>query len=28
VDIAAELGAGYTQGSCDLAESYLSRQCS
>jgi Ser/Thr protein kinase RdoA (MazF antagonist) len=23
-DIAAELGAGYTQGSCDLAESYLS----
>ncbi len=24
VDIAAELGAGYTQGSCDLAESYLS----
>ncbi len=26
VDIAAELGAGYTQGSCDLAESYLSRQ--
>jgi len=25
VDIAAELGAGYTQGSCDLAESYLSR---
>jgi Ser/Thr protein kinase RdoA (MazF antagonist) len=24
-DIAAELGAGYTQGSCDLAESYLSR---
>jgi hypothetical protein len=23
VDIAAELGAGYTQGSCDLAESYL-----
>ena len=26
VDIAAELGAGYTQGSCDLAESYLRRQ--
>ncbi|MGB6578803.1 MAG: phosphotransferase [Streptosporangiaceae bacterium] len=26
VDIAAELGPGYTQGSCDLAESYLSRQ--
>jgi Ser/Thr protein kinase RdoA (MazF antagonist) len=26
VDIAAELGRGYTQGSCDLAESYLSRQ--
>ncbi len=24
VDIAAGLGAGYTQGSCDLAESYLS----
>jgi Ser/Thr protein kinase RdoA (MazF antagonist) len=24
VDIAAELGAGYTQGSCELAESYLS----
>jgi Ser/Thr protein kinase RdoA (MazF antagonist) len=24
VDIAAELGAGYTQGSCGLAESYLS----
>jgi Ser/Thr protein kinase RdoA (MazF antagonist) len=24
VDIAAELGAGYTEGSCDLAESYLS----
>jgi Ser/Thr protein kinase RdoA (MazF antagonist) len=24
VDIAAELGAGYTQGSCALAESYLS----
>ncbi len=24
VDIAADLGAGYTQGSCDLAESYLS----
>jgi Ser/Thr protein kinase RdoA (MazF antagonist) len=24
VDIAAELGAGYTLGSCDLAESYLS----
>ena len=24
VDIAAELGAGYTQGSCDLAEWYLS----
>ena len=24
VDIAAELGAGYTQDSCDLAESYLS----
>jgi Ser/Thr protein kinase RdoA (MazF antagonist) len=24
VDIAVELGAGYTQGSCDLAESYLS----
>lgn len=23
VDIAIELGAGYTQGSCDLAESYL-----
>ncbi len=28
VDIAAELGTGYTQGSCDLAESYLSRQLS
>ncbi len=28
VDIAAELGPGYTQGSCDLAESYLSRQLS
>jgi Ser/Thr protein kinase RdoA (MazF antagonist) len=26
VDIAAELGAGYTQGSCDLAESFLSRR--
>jgi Ser/Thr protein kinase RdoA (MazF antagonist) len=26
VDIAAELGAGYTQDSCDLAESYLSRR--
>ena len=26
VDIAAELGAGYTKDSCDLAESYLSRQ--
>jgi len=26
VDIAVELGAGYTQGSCDLAESYLSGQ--
>jgi Ser/Thr protein kinase RdoA (MazF antagonist) len=26
VDIAAELGAGYTRGTCDLAESYLSRQ--
>ncbi len=25
VDIAAELGAGYTQGTCDLAESYLRR---
>ncbi len=25
VEIAAELGAGYTRGSCDLAESYLSR---
>jgi Ser/Thr protein kinase RdoA (MazF antagonist) len=24
VDIAGELGAGYTQGSCDLAETYLS----
>jgi len=24
VDIAAELGAGFTQGSCDLAETYLS----
>jgi Ser/Thr protein kinase RdoA (MazF antagonist) len=24
VDIAVELGAGYTRGSCDLAESYLS----
>ncbi len=24
VDIAAELGAGYTHGSCDLAETYLS----
>ena len=24
VDIAAELGAGYTRGSCDLAEAYLS----
>jgi Ser/Thr protein kinase RdoA (MazF antagonist) len=24
VDVAAELGAGYTQGTCDLAESYLS----
>ena len=24
VDIAAELGTGYTQGSCDLAETYLS----
>jgi hypothetical protein len=24
VGIAADLGAGYTQGSCDLAESYLS----
>jgi Ser/Thr protein kinase RdoA (MazF antagonist) len=26
VDTAAELGAGYTQDSCDLAESFLSRQ--
>ena len=26
VDIAAELGAGYTQGTCELAESFLSRQ--
>jgi Ser/Thr protein kinase RdoA (MazF antagonist) len=26
VDIAAELGAGYTQDSCDLAEWYLSRK--
>ena len=26
VDIAVELGAGYTRDSCDLAESYLSRQ--
>jgi Ser/Thr protein kinase RdoA (MazF antagonist) len=26
VDIAAELGVGYTRGSCDLAESYLSGQ--
>jgi Ser/Thr protein kinase RdoA (MazF antagonist) len=26
VDVAAELGAGYTQDSCDLAESYLSRR--
>ena len=26
VDIAAELGAGYTQASCELAESFLSRQ--
>ena len=26
VEIAAELGAGYTQSSCDLAESFLSRQ--
>jgi Ser/Thr protein kinase RdoA (MazF antagonist) len=26
VDIAAELGAGYTQGTCDLAESFLSGQ--
>jgi Ser/Thr protein kinase RdoA (MazF antagonist) len=26
VDIATELGAGYTRGSCDLAESYLSRR--
>src|SRR5262249_24420327 len=25
VDIAQELGAGYTAGSCDLAEAYLSR---
>jgi Ser/Thr protein kinase RdoA (MazF antagonist) len=25
VDVAAQLGAGYTQGSCDLAESYLGR---
>jgi Ser/Thr protein kinase RdoA (MazF antagonist) len=25
VDFAAGLGAGYTSGSCDLAESYLSR---
>jgi Ser/Thr protein kinase RdoA (MazF antagonist) len=25
VDIAAELGAGYTQDSCDLAEQYLSQ---
>ena len=25
VDIAQELGAGYTRGSCDLAEKYLSR---
>jgi Ser/Thr protein kinase RdoA (MazF antagonist) len=24
VDVAAQLGAGYTQGTCDLAESYLS----
>jgi Ser/Thr protein kinase RdoA (MazF antagonist) len=26
VDIAAELGAGYTRDSCDLAESFLSKQ--
>jgi Ser/Thr protein kinase RdoA (MazF antagonist) len=26
VDIAAELGAGYAQGTCDLAETYLSRR--
>jgi Ser/Thr protein kinase RdoA (MazF antagonist) len=26
VDIAGELGAGYTQGTCDLAESFLSSQ--
>jgi hypothetical protein len=26
VDIAAELGAGYTRGTCDLAETYLSRR--
>jgi Ser/Thr protein kinase RdoA (MazF antagonist) len=26
VDVAAELGAGYTRDSCDLAESYLSRR--
>jgi len=26
VDIAQQLGAGYTAGSCDLAESYLSRR--
>ena len=26
VDIAVELGAGYTQGTCDLAESFLSSQ--
>ena len=26
VDIATELGAGYTQGTCDLAESFLSSQ--
>ena len=27
VDIAAELGAGYTRDSCDLAERYLSGRC-
>jgi Ser/Thr protein kinase RdoA (MazF antagonist) len=25
VDIAQQLGAGYTAGSCDLAEAYLNR---
>jgi hypothetical protein len=25
VEIAQQLGAGYTAGSCDLAETYLSR---